>query len=205
LFTSRFRGSGKPFLAHAVGTAGILGLLRAPGPTVAAGLLHAAYTHGDFGDDRSGISNPKQAEVRRAVGELVEGLVARYTALAWDESTVRTLRGRVSSLSTDDRTVLLMRLANELEDHLDLGIGYCRDGEQRRQMIKSWLHECVDLAEELGHLELSNALAHVFQDCLSTPVHPSLVTSHAISHTLAPASYRPRLLVSLRRVLWRRG
>src|SRR5512137_1853160 len=57
LFTSRFRASGKPFLAHVVGTAGILGLLQAPGPVLAAGLLHAAYTHGDFGDGRTGFSD----------------------------------------------------------------------------------------------------------------------------------------------------
>jgi len=205
LFTGRFRGSGKSFLAHAVGTAGILGLLRAPGPVVAAGLLHAAYTHGDFGDGRTGIAAAKRAHVRRAVGEEVEALVAGYTALVWDESVVRALGGGVSSLSTDDRAVLLMRLANELEDHLDLGIAYCGDAEHRRQLIRSWLHVCVNLAEELGHPDLGGALAEVFRDSLCVAAPPALVTSQAISHTLPPASYRPRLLVRLRRVLARRG
>ena len=55
----------------------------------------------------------------------------------------------LSALSADDRAVILMRLANELEDHLDLGIACCCDAEQRRQQIRGWLHVCVDLAEEL--------------------------------------------------------
>lgn len=205
LFTSRFRGSGKPFLAHVVGTAGILGLLQAPGPVLAAGLLHAAYTHGDFGDGRTGLSDAKRAHVRRTVGDAVEALVARYTVLAWGESAVRGFRGQVGTLSTDDRAVLLMRLANELEDHLDRGITYCGDAEHRRQLIRSWLHMCADLAEEMGYSELGGALREVFRESLGVAAPPVLVTSQRISHTLPPASCRPRLLVRLRRVLTRLG
>jgi (p)ppGpp synthase/HD superfamily hydrolase len=205
LFTSCFRGSGKPFLAHVVGTAGILGVLQAPGPVVAAGLLHAAYTHGDFGDGRTGMSDAKRAHVRQTAGEEVEALVARYTTLAWGESAVRALCGRVSTLSANDRAVLLMRLANELEDHLDLGITYCGDAEHRRRLIRAWLHVCVTLAEELGHPELGRALAEVFRQSLGLAAHPALVTGQTVSHTLPPASYRPRLLVRLHRALARRG
>jgi (p)ppGpp synthase/HD superfamily hydrolase len=205
LFTSRFRGSGKPFLAHVVGTAGILGSLQAPGPVVAAGLLHAAYTHGDFGDGGAGISDAKRALVRRGVGDAVEALVARYTALPWEEPAARAVCGRVSTLSVDDRAVLLMRLANELEDHVDRGILYCGDAEHRRQLIRAWLHLCVDLAEELGQPALGAALREVFRSSLGVAAHPALVTGQSISHTLPPASYRPRLLVRLRRALARRG
>jgi (p)ppGpp synthase/HD superfamily hydrolase len=205
LFTSRYRGSGKPFLAHAVGTAGILTLLRAPAHVVAAGLLHAAYTHGDFGDGRAGISAVKRAEVRGVVGNDTEVLIARYTEWAWNETAVLALRGRITSLRPDDRTVLLMRLANELEDHLDLGIAYCRDAEHRRGLIRSWLHTCVDLAEELGQPDLAGWLARAFRGNLSALVPRELMADQSISYTLTPASYRPRLLVRLRRLLARRG
>ena len=205
LFTGRFRGSGKPFLAHAVGTAGILALLQVPGPVVAAGLLHAAYTHGDFGDGRTGLSDAKRAHVRRAVGDEVEALVAAYTTLAWGESAVRALSGRVGALSAGDRAVLLMRLANELEDHIDLGVTFCADAEHRRQLIRSWLHVCVNLAKELGHPELGGALAEAFRGSLYAAAHPALMTSQSISHTLPPASCRSRLLVRLGRLLARRA
>src|SRR5262249_6068970 len=83
LLAGCFRGSGKPFLAHAVGTASVLGSVRARVPVVSAGLLHAAYTLGEFGNGWRGASPAKRAEVRRAVGSEVEELVTRYTELEW--------------------------------------------------------------------------------------------------------------------------
>src|SRR5262249_35216584 len=50
LFTGLFRGSGRPFLAHLVGTASVLASVRAPIEVVTAGLLHSAYSHGEFGN-----------------------------------------------------------------------------------------------------------------------------------------------------------
>ena len=72
LFTGRFRASGKTFIAHLIGTASILGSLRASSNLVAAGLLHAIYATGDFGDGVQGISNAKREQVRATVGEEVE-------------------------------------------------------------------------------------------------------------------------------------
>ena len=124
-------------------------LLCAGYPEAEIERVHAAYTVGEFGDGQPGSSDARRQQVRRAVGAEAEELVTRYTALAWSDRTVLRLRGMLSALSADDRAVILMRLANELEDHLDLGIAYCRDAEQRRQQIRGWLHVCVDLAEEL--------------------------------------------------------
>src|SRR5207245_1610113 len=119
LFTCVYRGSGKPFLAHAVGTASILASLRARMPVIAAGLLHAAYTHGEFGNGWRGVSPPKRREVRRAVGEEVESLVARYTELAWHAGTIAGIRDNLGDMTSVERGVLLVRLANALEGHLD--------------------------------------------------------------------------------------
>ncbi|NJP21002.1 MAG: hypothetical protein HC763_20665 [Hydrococcus sp. CRU_1_1] len=55
LFTGQFRASGKTFIAHLVGTASILTHLRVSSKLIAAGLLHAAYSQGDFG----GIGKPE--------------------------------------------------------------------------------------------------------------------------------------------------
>src|SRR5215469_10044102 len=40
LFTGSYRGSGRPFLSHLVGTASVLASVRAPIEVVTAGLLH---------------------------------------------------------------------------------------------------------------------------------------------------------------------
>jgi (p)ppGpp synthase/HD superfamily hydrolase len=68
LFPGTYRGSGKPFLAHLVGTASVLASLHQRTPLVVTGLLHAVYTHGEFGNGWRGMSAPKRAEIRRAVG-----------------------------------------------------------------------------------------------------------------------------------------
>ena len=54
LFTSLFLPSGKTFIDHLVGTASILASLHMPVEIVAAGLIHAAYLHGDFGGATNG-------------------------------------------------------------------------------------------------------------------------------------------------------
>src|SRR5689334_11953708 len=80
LFSGRFRASGKTFFAHLVGTASVLASLQLDAAVVTAGLLHAAYTHGDFGDGGLGITETRRADVRAAVGASAEQHVARYTS-----------------------------------------------------------------------------------------------------------------------------
>ena len=60
LFTGRYQPSGKPFVAHVVGTASILASLRLSAQVVAAGLLHNVYEQGDFGNGRNGFSKAKR-------------------------------------------------------------------------------------------------------------------------------------------------
>jgi (p)ppGpp synthase/HD superfamily hydrolase len=97
LLTARFQHSGKPTISHFVGTASILSSLHVSAKVVVAGLLHNVYEIGDFGDGCKGISGPKRAQVRRAVGSEVEEYAARYTTMRWNKRTIptfaRALRG----------------------------------------------------------------------------------------------------------------
>src|SRR5215468_6814144 len=68
LFPCTYRGSGKPFLAHLVGTASILASLRVRIPVVVTGLLHAVYTHGEFGNGWRGMTDSKRATMRSEIG-----------------------------------------------------------------------------------------------------------------------------------------
>jgi len=115
LFTAKYRGSGKPLLAHLVGTAGVLASLRAPAPLVAAGVLHAAYIFGDFGDARGGATAAKRGTLRKEAGAEVEDIIARYDALRWDASsieeihafwlTLKSTRSAVASTISERRQV----------------------------------------------------------------------------------------------------
>lgn len=203
IFAGCYRGSGKPFLAHAVGTASILASVNARAPVVAAGLLHAAYSHGEFGDGWRGPTPARRDRLRDAVGAEVEELVARYTAFIWNAATIAAINDRRESLEPLEKEVLLMRLANELDDHLDLGVLYCANAEQRREHVRSCLLPCVDVAKHLGFHGLSDALNEAFQETLSADVPAVLRRATSASFVVAPKSHRLRLSVMLRRLLAR--
>ena len=64
LFAGQLRPSGKTFVAHLVGVASALVTSGARAELVVAGLVHAAYTHGDFGDGRWDAAESKRTIVR---------------------------------------------------------------------------------------------------------------------------------------------
>jgi (p)ppGpp synthase/HD superfamily hydrolase len=201
LFTGRYRGSGKPFLAHLVGTASILATMHVRAPIVAAGLLHAAYTQGDFGNGWSGPSPEKRERLRVAVGAEVEDLIGRYTSLRWHTHTISEIHDGLEALAPREREVLLVRLANELEDHLDLGVLYGADAGRRRDHVGASLILCVDMAKRLGFPQLADALDQAFRETLSADVSMALRPGDGGSFIVAPASYRLRWPVRLRRLL----
>ena len=203
LFTGSFRGSGRPFLAHLVGTASVLASLRAPIAVVTAGLLHSAYSHGEFGNYWRGMAGAKRRRVRAAVGEEAEDLVVRYTKLSWTAETIGSLADTASSMDGDDRRVLLVRLANEVDDHQDLGLLYVAEAERRREFIRTALHRCVEMAEQLGYPALAIELARVLKETLIGDVPSALRGSKDESFLLAPASHSWRSAVVARWMLAR--
>ncbi|MFB2919364.1 MULTISPECIES: DUF6817 domain-containing protein [Aerosakkonema] len=198
LFTGFFRGDSKTFIAHLVGTASIVASVNAPVEVVAASLLHAAYMQGDFGDGGTGISNSKREQVRRAVGKDVEEYIAKYTGLKWNEESISAIAQSLNTLTPSDRQVLLMRLANELEDHLDLGILYCANFEKRLHYVKCSGDLIVKIAKELGFATLAAELTRVFAEVTSANIPAGLRGTYNYSFQLAPKSYQKRPLVALR-------
>lgn len=192
LMTGRFRPSGKTFLAHLVGTASILASLRAAFPLVAAGLLHAAYSAGDFGDGVPGVSDARRARVRSAAGERAEEYVFRYQTLSWSDSSIRSVSGGLEGVTPTDRDVVLMRIANELEEFLDLGILY---GGERKRLAISEAHRCrllIEMARQLGVPALAAELERAAAECASAVLPAGLDRRGApdSSFLLAPASYQ---------------
>ena len=190
LMTGQFRASGKTFIAHLVGTASILASLHAASHMVAAALLHAAYSAGDFGDDRRGISDSKRERIRSTVGNRIEEYVFHYHNLVWSDQAIRSASDRLDSMAAIERDVVLMRLANELEDHLDLGMLYC--GEQKRSFSSGRLR-CqllVGIARKLGFPDLADELRQTIEETAAAVVPPELLHPNArnASFLLAPQS-----------------
>ena len=204
LFTGLFLPSGKGFIDHLVGTASILASLHARIEIVAAGLIHAAYLHGDFGGARKGVSDAKRRKVRDAVGENVEDYVHEYDRLLWGtREAIQTVDDHLADLGPIDCQVLLMRLANELEHELDLGNLYCNksETEQKRHQryMKCYGPKLVSMAERLGALPLATEIATASKNVASTrlPVVPCIRTKHRGAYVATPTSYRQRLWVTL--------
>ena len=194
LFTGLFLPSGKTFIDHLVGTASVLASLHAPVELVTAGLIHAAYLHGNFGGLRKGISATTRTHVRLAVGAEVEEYVVRYERMPWNPKFFPLLRDTLDELSAIDRDVLLMRLANDLEHNLDRGSLY-RDNW--REYIQHAGPAMVSMAEQLGFPSLSAEMASVFGDMVlaEVPVEARIRTSEPAAYLIVPKSYQERFWV----------
>ncbi len=191
LFAAQFRGSGRPFLAHLVGTASILVKHGAAPDVVIAGLLHAAYQSGDFGFGIRGMTAAKRQNLSRLVDKAVEMLVARYTVLAWTPDRISEYAKRGMALTPQEHDVLFMRLANELEDALEDNFVHSGSGKQRS--IEQCLPASAELADALG----LTALAGELRLCCEVARMPSKArpwqTVANNSYALVPASCRLRV------------
>ncbi len=195
LFSAQFRPSGKPFLAHLVGTASILACHGARPEVVAAGMVHASYAQGDWGDGSGGArTTDRSTALHAALGSGVEDLVSRYTALRWNPESVARIRGQAADLAPADADVVLMRLANLLEDYLDLGMAYCDKGKKTThdQVV---LDDAVGLARGLGAPALADELRQAVDRNAEVDLPPHLRRRASSSATVAPRSHRlrPRL------------
>jgi len=196
IFSGLYLPSGKPFIDHLVGTASVLVSLHAPVQVVAAGLMHAAYLHGDFGSVKIGISNAKRAQLRRVVGDEVEEYIARYDRLLLTPRDISLLQDTLDQLGPIDRYVVLMRLANELEHHLDFGGLYFTQNEKRQRGHQRYMEsrgpQLVQLAERLGFRSLAAEMEMAFRNvaAVELPLEPCIRCEYNVAYLIAPRSYR---------------
>lgn len=193
LFVGAERGSGKPFIDHLVGSASGVLLGGGNADAVAAALLHAAYAQGDFGDGRSRTRDANRRRVRAAVGAAVENLAFAYDQLGWSPAVAATAVANVAAASAPERSVLLMRVANEVDDALDGEL--VLSGKQHLVEHTHVVHQSVvELAERIGTPELASMARDVL---LTAPPRfpPELIVGAIDSRMRMPKSARPRLSV----------
>ena len=183
LFTSRFRATDKPFLCHLVGTASILAHLNVSPILVAVGLLHAAYEAGNFGLGSPGPTKRNRAYVRSQLGDAVEEGIYRYGRTPWNHASISQLAQRIELISEQEREILILRLANELEDHLDLAMSYC--AEARRKIDESF-PLFAPIAQALGFEGLAIAFRDVATEMQRASWTAPLATGRHASYQLDP-------------------
>lgn len=185
LFSGRYRGNGKPFVAHLVGTASVLARHGAALEVVLAGLLHAAYQQGEFGSGRFGMTPRRRQRVRSVIGADAEALVARYTTYDWSRVP--------DNIDATDVPVVTMRIANELDECLDRGLLYA--GAGKRQAVEDGVARFVSAARALHLSTLADELDAAASSNLGS-LPDGLPASRNGSFTIAPpllATARARL------------
>ena len=201
LFPDFYRACEKPFLAHLVGAASILAADRPSIALVCAGLLHSAYILGDFGTGLLGVHEAKRSRLRAAVGPEIEAIVFRYATRPWS-STAPEIARTAAALPPLDRDVVLIRLADELENLVDSGLQYHPDAEHRLQDLALALPAWSATARALGQEHLASRLEEA-QAQAALPglsVARALRSDHDRSFHMPPASLRPRWTTTLRRL-----
>lgn len=157
MFAGIYRGSEKPFISHLVGTASILVANSVPVELVLAGLLHAVYVAGDFGFEPGTRQTKRKRQcVRDLAGVKVEAIISAYDDIRWNAESVHCYLEHLEDLQQETRSVLILRLANTLEDLLDDGMKFCppkRDAASEDMQVA-----ILALARALGCPELETQL-----------------------------------------------
>ena len=190
LFSGQYRTSGKTFLAHLCGTASITEAVGGTVDETLAALLHAAYSDGDFGDGRRGVNRRKRTEVRLVLGPEAEQLVAQYAQWPW-RPRLDAVRDEGPGVLADwERPIAFLRLANEVEEHVDFATEYCPE-----QGSYAWpLADIARCAEHLGR----RALGQLADDLAVVDAEP--VVPLAVQPAVKGSAYMPPRSVSTR--LW---
>jgi hypothetical protein len=189
LFSGLHRASGKPFVAHLAGTASVLASIGSPLRLVVAGLLHATYVQGRFGDGPPGATPSRRAILAGSIGGSAEEIVLRYATLPWEKGETNP------SMTMDrrdplERDVVVARLANEVEEAIDCGILFHADGEARRTLFLAAAPRWSAWARQLSQEALARALEDA-AGSLAREADPGALRSDRSATYVPPALEKP--------------
>ncbi len=185
-FDGYYRAQEVPFICHLVRTASIALAENLPPAAVIAGLLHASYMEHVFNSGTMpGRKGRFNAHMREVIGQDVEQVILAYDALPWySAEAIQRHEDQAAALATESslRQVLVLRLANELEDHLDLGMAY-RGAHPFEKNIRCLGQHEIALAKKLGCGRLAEALEEAFQQHLAESLPGEIKQKHCHAYT----------------------
>ncbi len=178
-----YRPNGGPFLCHLLRTGSVVLEERQPLKVVMAALLHATYSLRDHQTHHRWLRNPQQrVGLRQEIGAEVEEIVSAYDGLAWGtRGALRVKLEGLDRLSTTDVQAIVIRLANELEDHLDRGVAYADPGAARVRLETR--PEVLALAARLCSDALVAELEEAFAGQLCPPLPAGVVTGRGLAYS----------------------
>jgi len=163
---------------------------------VAAGLIHNAYQSGDFGYGKKGISCTKRRMVRKTLGQEVQGYIAAFHFMKWNEQTFPLIRDELESGDQIYRYAVLLHLADHFEHNLDYGILYTAK-KRDRWLLEKNVPIVIEIAEKLGYPTLAKDFRWVFQENAraDVPIEAFCEREQSGSSRMIPLSCRKRLSI----------
>jgi GT2 family glycosyltransferase len=184
-FNGLYRGCGKPFLAHLVGSASILARYGAPVSVVAAGMLHSVYSFGVLGIEGRGITDKRRRYVARRTSPGVEILLCHYASIDWYGTTSLTeLVENLDDMPLTLARVLLLRMASELEERHDRSLAFFAKKSASTEGLEPWLPLFRKVAERIGAAGLYEELNDAVRKTSEFSAPESLCSQHTGSYTL---------------------
>ena len=151
-----------PFICHLVRSGSIVMYESPDLAPVLASMLHAVYfLHVFSHSTRRGPRMKDRQMLRDALGSEVESLVRDYSQFKWGPKVAAHWAESLDEADGRTEQLLVMRLADELEDHLDAAEAFVPRG-QFHSDLQNYGQEYVALARSMGR----NSLAADFEEAL---------------------------------------
>lgn len=196
-YSGQFRGNGKTQIAHHVGVASALSLTGARPTLVLAGLVHSLYFLGEFGTGRRGPHPDKRARVRADLGTEIDEILYEYTEAEWCAAAVARMTADAAGASPIERDVVALRVANEVDEAADLGMGLSGDHHPHDLCGDAGIDRIVALADVYGLGALGALLREQWDRARAVPVPQVLVSPEVHTVFVPPASFRRRIHIAL--------
>jgi hypothetical protein len=204
LWAVNFQSSSRPFICHAVGTAGMTAAHGGDLPVIQAAMLHAAYSTGDFGVRIPGAFKSRRRSVRGVIGHEAEDLVFGFHSFLnrYGTNWARLLEERGDGeLQRRERTILFMRVCNDLDDVSDLPFS----SDSRRGRINRLTRSSILLAQAIGRPDLAEQLEAEFRQYKDLRFLPEEVSErYETGHIELPKAFRKKVIPGLLEATHRR-
>jgi len=155
LFTGAYRGNGKSFVCHLVGTASLVAQVGGDMEQILAGLMHAAYEYAMYPDGGRGMRPGHEARVTRVIGPDAAALVKQYQNLSWKLPNILAWSER-TGFEPELGRLLLLRIENEFDGLMDAGLAFAPKHELATLVERS--AACARIARMLGQPDMAETI-----------------------------------------------
>lgn len=180
-----YRAQGTPLLNHLIRTASIVLAQTTNINVVITALLHASYVIEKFDNSlRTQCITKRKQDITIAFGSEIAKLLFQYQSMHWyQQADIEHYITDINNLSESTRHLLLIRLANELEDHLDYAMLYTPN-ERINKRSNLYGESCVILAKLLGFKIIANPLEHILTQQKKMVLDENIVFKHSQGYEL---------------------